>query len=88
MIEVPAHLTHESSWLWEGSNQTNLRLFLQAYGIDVTDCYEIHFAKRWMKVFRYEKDEQGQRFKTDSGDVARLKPKTVQYRGGLTPIVY
>ncbi len=87
MIEVPARLTPSSSWLYESSNMTNLRLFLDTYQININDVYEIQFAKRWMKVSRYERDERGSKFMLDGGDIAKLKPKTVQYRGGLTPIV-
>ena len=67
---------------------TNLRLFLDTYQINLNDVYEIQFAKRWMKVFRYDTGEHGSRFTLDNGEVARLKPKTVQYRGGLAPIVF
>ena len=83
MTKVPSHLTTKSSWLWEGTNNTNLRLFLQAYDVDINDVYEIQFAKRSMKVFRYGNDESGRKFLIGD-DAATRKPLTVRYRGGLT----
>ncbi len=87
-LEVPIRLTSGSGWLDEGSNRTQLRLFLSAYGVQLDDCYEIRFAKRWMEVRRYERDKGGQRFVGEDGEVARKYPITFRYRSGLTPKVH
>ena len=84
MSDLPPTLFTDSSWLGEGSNRTKLRLFLDTYAISLDDVYEIAFAKRFMVVYRYERSAEGHRFLAD-GEVARQEPKTVQYRGGITP---
>ncbi len=88
ILKVPTRLTPGSGWFNEGSNQTQLRLFLSAYGVQMDDCYEIRFAKRWMEVRRYQSNKNGQRFLGDDGEVARREPVTFRYRSGLTPKVH
>ena len=88
ILKVPTRLTPGSGWFDEGSNMTQLRLFLQAYGVNLSDCYEIRFAKRWMEVRRYDSNKDGHRFVGDDGDVARREPVVYKYRSGLTPKVH
>ena len=67
---------------------SNLEGFLFAYGVELDDTYEIRFAKRWMKVYRWDRDKDGQRFVGSDNEPATRKPVTFQYRSGLTPKVH
>lgn len=88
ILEVPTRLTPGSGWFNEGSNQTQLRLFLAAYGVQMDDCYEIRFSKRTMEVRRYELDKKGHKFLGEDNEVARREPAIFKYRSGLTPKVH
>ncbi len=94
ILEVPTRLTPGSGWLHDGSNSTQLRLFLQAYGVQLDDCYEIRFAKRWMEVRRFEStkkheaDKNGMRYIGNDNEVAKREPAIFRYRSGLTPKVH
>ena len=88
ILEVPARLTYGSGWLSEGTNRTGLRLFLQAYGINLDEVYEIEFAKKWMEVQRYDINKDGHKYVGNDNEVARREPVIFKYRSGLTPIVH
>jgi len=94
ILNVPTRLTPGSGWFKEGSNETQLRLFLQAYGVRMDDCYEIRFAKKWMEVRRFEStrkhesDKNGMRYIGTDLEVAIREPAIFRYRSGLTPIVF
>ena len=93
ILKVPTRLTPGSGWFNEGSNETQLRVFLQAYGVQLDDCYEIRFSKRSMEVRRFEStkkhlsDKNGMRFIEDN-EVARSESAFYRYRPGLTPKVH
>jgi hypothetical protein len=63
-VKVPSVLEPSDSWLWMDDNQRDLRLFLDAYGVDINDVFRIEFRKRSMSVYRYATDSGGHRSST------------------------
>lgn len=84
-MKVPAVLRAGDSWL-DDSNTQKLRLMLAAHNIKIDDCYEIHFGKSSMEVYRFKTDSMGHKF-TENGGVARQPAVRIRYRAGLAPEV-
>jgi hypothetical protein len=83
-MKVPRVVRPGDLWLNIGSNLEDLRGLLDAYQIDLTHVYEIHFDRRSMTVYQYMVDPDGLR-QAENGEVARLPAAKVTYRSGLTP---
>lgn len=83
-LHVPQSLKPGDQWLQDESNYIDLRLLLNAYDVNIYDCYEIAFGVTAMTVYRYKTIDENVRY-IENGDVAREDPLTIRYRDGLKP---
>jgi hypothetical protein len=85
-MKVPPVLRAGDSWLTDDSNLRELTGLLQAYGVNIHDCYEIHFGRKSMQIYRWKVNETGHK-SIENGSVARRAAESFTYQSGLTPEV-